>query len=313
MSESEPHSQIGETESKVKTEAMPVEGVDFKSGAALILLALLLGGHPVAMKFGLKGTPPIGMGAIRFAGGAISIALWGAFTGEPLKMKRNEVRPILWITLLFTAHIVTLNWGTHLTTAAHSTVLINTQTFFVSILAHFLIAGDRLNAKKLIGIVLSFCGVASIFRGSLELGGSRNLLGDSLVLASGFLVACRVVFGKRIMQYVHLYRFLAWQMIFGLIALSLLSLYTEGIEGYNFTSTVVLSHLYQGVIVAGFCFVLWHTLLKRKSPSKIVVFFCLTPIFGVIFSAHFLSEKITWDLAAGALLVAAGMYVVNKS
>ena len=313
MSESEPQSQIGETESKVKTEAMPVEGVDFKSGAALILLALLWGGHPVAMKFGLKGALPIGMGAIRFAIGAISIALWCAFTGVPLRMKRDEVKPILWITLLFTAQIVALNWGTHLTTAAHSTVLINTHVFFVSILAHFLIPGDRLNVKKLIGIVLSFCGVASIFRGSLELGESSNLLGDSIVLVSGFLLAFRAVFGKRIMQYVHVYRFLAWQMIFGLIPFTFLSLYTEGVEGYNFTPTVVFSHLYQGVIVAGFCFVLWHILLKRKSPSKIVVFFCLTPIFGVILSALFLSEKITWDLAAGALLVAAGMYVVNKS
>jgi drug/metabolite transporter (DMT)-like permease len=53
-------------------------------------------------------------------------------------------------------------------------------------------------------------------------------------------------------------------------------------------------------------------LLYRYNASKISAFLFVTPLFGVSLSALILREAITIYLLAGAILVAVGIYVVNK-
>ena len=76
--------------------------------------------------------------------------------------------------------------------------------------------------------------------------------------------------------------------------------------------SLILSIMYQGIVVAGFCFVTWTLLLKRHSASKLSAFLFATPLFGVGLSCLILHEPITPYLIVGAILVAAGIYVVNK-
>jgi drug/metabolite transporter (DMT)-like permease len=52
--------------------------------------------------------------------------------------------------------------------------------------------------------------------------------------------------------------------------------------------------------------------LEQTNASKISAFLFATPLFGIGLSAIILHEAITIYLLAGALLVAVGIYVVNK-
>jgi len=70
--------------------------------------------------------------------------------------------------------------------------------------------------------------------------------------------------------------------------------------------------LYQGLVVAGFCFVSWTSILKKYSPSKLVVLFFTTPLFGVLLSYLLLDDEVSPSLIIGAGLVAFGIYIVNK-
>ena len=69
---------------------------------------------------------------------------------------------------------------------------------------------------------------------------------------------------------------------------------------------------YQGIVIAGFCFVSWTSILEKYSPSKLVVLFFVTPLFGVVLSYLLLGDEIGFALIAGACLVAYGIYLVNK-
>ena len=81
----------------------------------------------------------------------------------------------------------------------------------------------------------------------------------------------------------------------------------------NFKLTVdgSLALLYQGGVIAGFCFLAWTAVLERYSASKLVVFFFATPLSGVLFSHLMLGDKLTIELLVGSVLVAAGIYLVN--
>jgi len=73
----------------------------------------------------------------------------------------------------------------------------------------------------------------------------------------------------------------------------------------------VAALLYQGGIIAGFCFLAWTSILEKYSASKLVVFFFATPLSGVVFSNLFLGDELTVYLLGGAILVAVGIFLVN--
>ena len=88
-------------------------------------------------------------------------------------------------------------------------------------------------------------------------------------------------------------------------------------RGANFHFTIygVSAIFYQGIVIAGFCFVSWTSMvvLEKYSPSRLVVLFFVTPLFGVLLSYLLLGDEIGFALVVGACLVAYGIYLVNKN
>jgi len=69
---------------------------------------------------------------------------------------------------------------------------------------------------------------------------------------------------------------------------------------------------YQAFWVVGLTFLLWFSLVKTYSASKLSAFTFVTPLFGVAASYFILHDTLTIAFGAAALLVIAGLYLVNK-
>ena len=192
-------------------------------------------------------------------------------------------------------------------------MLNSTYPLFTTLFAHYLIQGDRLTVLKTTGILLAFGGVTVTFMESLNLGTRELLIGDAIVLASGALLGLRVVATKRLVQSIHPYRLLIWTMLFSLPWFFLLSLIFEQGWENQLTLSSVAAILYQGLVVAGFCFVAWTSVLRHYRASRLVVLFFVTPLFGVVLSNLLLDEPLGLELISGAVLVAAGIYLVNRT
>lgn len=263
------------------------------------------------MKIALRDMPPLILAGLRFALGALTIGVWGIFNNIELKPRRGEVTSLIILSLIFAAQIGTFNVGTKFTQAGRVSLFINTHPFFVAVLAHFFVQNDRLNIRKVLGLILAFCGIFVIFRDKIGLNDSR-ITGDVIILVSGALLGVLAVYTKRLVQHINAYKLLLWEMIFGLAPFFGLSLIFERLSPYDISFNLVIALLFQGTVVAGFAFVAWTLLLKRHSASKISAFLFATPLFGVVLSNLMLQEAITPYLVVGAILVTAGIYVVNK-
>lgn len=281
--------------------------------ALVLLLALLWGGNSVAIKIGLQDFPPLALAGLRFIVGLIAVTAWARFQRVSIRMEPGELLPLIYISLIFLLQIIALNVGTHYTTSSRSIVLNSTYPLFTTLFAHFLILGDRLTVLKTLGILLAFGGVTVTYMESLSLDSREYLLGDSITLASGALLGLRVVVTKRLIQSIHPYRLLIWSMLFSLPWFFVLSLVFEQGWEYQVSVESVSAILYQGLVIAGFCFVAWTTVLRHYRASKLVVLFFVTPLFGVLLSNLLLSEQIGLELISGAALVAAGIYLVNRT
>src|SRR3972149_4008387 len=154
----------------------PAKPIDLKGAALALLISCLWGGNPVAIKLGLLDTPPLRLAAYRFVLGGVAIALWAWATGRTggLGLARRELRPLGGLGLLFVLQVVTLNVGTHLTSAAHSAILLNLYGVHTVVLAHFLIPGDRLSARKLAGVLIAYGGIVLLFGRQLARAGRAH-------------------------------------------------------------------------------------------------------------------------------------------
>ena len=66
-------------------------------------------------------------------------------------------------------------------------------------------------------------------------------------------------------------------------------------------------------LVSAVAYSLWGILLTYNPVSKVAVFGFMNPVFGVLLSALFLSEKDTlgWSSILALVLVCLGIYIVN--
>jgi drug/metabolite transporter (DMT)-like permease len=78
------------------------------------------------------------------------------------------------------------------------------------------------------------------------------------------------------------------------------------------TGQAVAAIAYQGVVVAGICFIAWAELLKRHSAGTLSMFAFLVPVTGIALSSVFFGEPLRLTLLGGGILVLAGVYVVTR-
>lgn len=285
--------------------------ITWNAAGLAVFASILWGGNSVSIKIGLGGVPPIALAAARFVLGGAVVLIWTRALGVPLRLEAAERGPLCWLAVIFVIQILTLNIGTYHTLASRSTVFISAHPFFTALFAHLFLTGDRLSGVKILGMTLSFIGVALIFSENLFLGRTEYLAGDILVLVSAVFLGARQIYIKHLTQGIHPGRVLLWQAGISVPFFLLASLALEPVAEIVPTARVVGAVAYQGLVVAGFCFILWTTLLRRFRASRLGVFSFVTPPFGVILSGILLGEPITPSLVISMVLVGAGIAVVN--
>ena len=286
--------------------------IGLRAGIWAAAAALLWGGNAVFIKMGLQGMPPIAMAGARFGIGALTVWIGALASGISLRCLAGNWAGLGVLQLVFISQILLLNVGAMLTTASRAAVLINAYPFFTALFAHFLLQGDRLSPVKILGLLCSFAGVVLLFAESLTLLDTTYLIGDALVLGSGMFLGLRQVVLKRLVRGLHPYQVLFWQAALSLPIFGVLSLVWEREAVYHFDPAVIGALLYQGVVVAGICFIVWVSLLQRHSASRLGVFSFATPPAGVLLSALLLDETISSFLWASMALVAVGIAIVNR-
>jgi drug/metabolite transporter (DMT)-like permease len=281
--------------------------VDLRGALLALLLSLFWGGNPVAIKLGLADAPPFRLAWMRFVIGGAVITMWAWLTGRlaGLRVGRAELRPLLLVTLLFVAQIGSMNVGTALTSAGHAAIMLNLYAVHTVLLSHFLIPGDRLTVRRLLGVLVAYGGIVLLFMRQAE-SGESSLLGDAIMVVSGFVLAERTVYLARVVRQLEPVKLLLAQATLGSAVFIVASALTES-AATAWTPRLAASLLYQGGLVAGFNFVANLWLLGRYRPSGLAAFFLTQPIFGVAIAALVTGDRLTVDLLFACVAVAVGI------
>jgi drug/metabolite transporter (DMT)-like permease len=279
----------------------------------MTLCCFLWGSNSLAIKFSVDSLPPLGVAGLRFGlGWLVAMAFWRPRWAD-LRPNRSELRMIFGNSAIMFVQIWLLNWGTQKTLAASSTVMITAHVVFVAIFAPLVAGSESLTVRKIGGLTVCSLGLLAVFGDQLFERRDSLWIGDAAVLASAALLGLKIVYAKRCLSAsLTPTKLLTWQ--FALISTSFLisSVMLEGVDSYQWRTSAVLGVLYQGLIVAGFCFITWMTLLQHHSAESLAVFSFTSPLFGVAISLLLRpDEHATRLLLMGAVFVAAGIYLVS--
>lgn len=275
----------------------------------IVFLFLLWGGNVVAVKVGLRGLPPLSMAALRFILAGVFLAAWMHVQSVSFRLDRRDLFHHAANGISFTIQIALFYIGVKHTTASHASLLINSNPFFVLLLAHFFVAGDRLTPQKVMGLSLAFVGVAFLFADQIA---GAGWLGNTLVVTSAALLGGRIVYVKRLIATMEPSQVVFWQMVVGVPLFLWASRLTEAGQPWQFSMEVTVAVLFQGIVVAGFCFLASTTLLRRHNPSTLSAYSFIIPLSGVALSHLFLGDPLTRNLLLSSALVAFGIALVNR-
>ena len=97
------------------------------------------------------------------------------------------------------------------------------------------------------------------------------------------------------------------------VALGVPSVLREPLDSVRFTASFLGAQVY--LIVAGswVMMLIWFWLLSHGDATRASAYFFLNPVLGVFLGALFLGEPLTVQVLAGTVVVAVGIYVVQRA
>ncbi|MGR3453568.1 DMT family transporter [Pseudooceanicola sp.] len=284
--------------------------IDAQGAALLILISLILGANQVVMKLTSEGLSPVFQSGLRSVVAAACVALWILVRRVPFPVDRAILTAGLWLGVLFAFEFVCLYVAVDLTSVSHVSIMFYTMPVHLSLMAHFLLPGERLTRAKSLGLVL--CLIAVVVVMSDQRGGEVNLLGDVIAFVGAIgWAAVGILLRASAMSRVPGEATLLWQLGVSSPILLVTALFFGPLVR-DFAPVHIWLMAYQVVAVALFSFMAWLLLIRIYPASTVASFSFLTPVFSVIFAFVILGEPLRASVLAGLALVATGIYLINR-
>jgi drug/metabolite transporter (DMT)-like permease len=280
--------------------------------ALMLMLCVSWGFNQLAVKLALPDVPPMLQAMIRSAGALPVMVVVGWLRGVKFFKRDGTLLPGVIAGLMFGCEFVLIFSGLVLTSASRASVFLYTAPFFVALGSHQFL-GERLSTVQWSGLALSFAGVALAIGVPQPDVDAKVLLGDLMVVGGGVLWAATTLVAKGTgLRNAAPEKALGYQVAISIPILGLASWFA-GERITQMPSALSISLLaYQAVWVVGCTFVIWFAMVKSYSASKLSAFTFITPLFGVVAAYFIMHDTLTPVFGVAALLVVAGLYLVNK-
>ena len=207
---------------------------------------------------------------------------------------------------------ILISWGQTSIDSGVASILNSTTPLFTLVIAHFFLDDERMNVPRAIGLIVGFIGILLLFRRDVGSEGFRTgLLGQAAVLAAAISYASSSVFARRTFRHIPL-----------LVQASIPLFVANGLiwgGAFAYESPFELPQLpitwlslaWLGLLGSSLAYLLYFYLLTNEGSTRTMLVTYVFPIIGIGLGVMFLGEILDAHLVVGALLVVAGIGVVN--
>jgi drug/metabolite transporter (DMT)-like permease len=283
---------------------------------AWLALCVIWSSTWLAIKIGLRDLPPISFVAFRFiiAAGVLAGICAGRFRFFPRHLADYSFLAFTGI-LTFAINYGLLFWGEQHVSSGLAAILQATIPMFGLVFAHFLLPSEPLKWERVLGAILALGGVAIICAKLLDFQGIMAFWGGVAIVAGAASAAYASVAVKaRATQFTPAVM-AAWQMIFALGPLIVVSLWSEGNPvHFHWSKVAVGCLLYLALLGSVLAFLLFYWLMQRIAVTNLLTISLITPPLAVLLGWFAAGETLSrWALLGAAFVLLGVALIVWKS
>ncbi len=277
-----------------------------------VTACLIWGTVYVAIRSGLNhGMRPLTFAGIRFFASGVILLIVARSLGR-LNLTRRDYLVFSVFGLIQTGVQNALFFtGVDLTNAGVSAIFINTQPFFVILLAPLFFKSSRITVLRLAGAGFGFGGVVlTSYRHAFISPGYE--LGIIALLISAFSWAMSNIVAKKIMEGRDVLAATAVQMAVGAAPLLVAGFIVEGDVFSHVDTTGYLILAYMVIFATSIPFFAWFKAIQLGEVGRVAVFSFSLPVLGVLSGWLILGEGLDANILIGMAMVASGIIIVNR-
>lgn len=269
----------------------------------LAFISLFWGANWPAMKIVLWEVPVWWFRAMCVWAGAIGLLSIAKASGTSLRIKPEEVRPMLWVSLFaILCWQVFSAYGISLMPAGRAAIIAFTMPVWASFLGAYLL-NEPITGPKIAGLVFGLTGLAVLMGEDLAVF-DKAPLGALFMLAAAATWAVGTVFFKKFRWTTPVVVLAGWQLFASAIPITLVALAIEPVPDLTALSTpAIVSLFYVFVLPMIFCQWAYFKVVSIFPASIAAIGTLAVPIVGVYSSALVLGEPVGWRELAALILI----------
>lgn len=275
------------------------------------VLAFVWGGSFFFIAIGLTELPVLTLVAGRCVVGALALHLILRVQGAAFPLAGSILLAFLGMSLLNNVIPFSLiAFGQSRIPSGLASILNATTPMFTMLIAHLFTKDERLTPRKVVGVVLGFCGVAILFD-LRKLGAGGALEGQLACLAATISYGFAGVYGRRFARMgLSPVAIAAGQITLSSLIMVPLALAHDGVPSLP-SLHVILAVLGLGILSTAGGYVLFFRILARAGATNISLVTLMVPCSAILLGAAFLGEKIGLTSFIGFGIITLGLLVVD--
>ncbi|MGJ9457660.1 DMT family transporter [Oceanobacillus sp. CF4.6] len=278
----------------------------------LILTITIIWGYAwVLMKASLEFMGPFSFSFFRFGVGTVTLMLivWLLKIGMPPK---ESWKHLLIVGTLQTAIVfLFVMFALRFVDAGKSSVLLYSMPIWSSMLATKFLQ-EKITPAKMAGLWIGMLGLLTILGWDIWVGQNPSIIfGELLIIIAAFSWAVSNVYYRIHVQDLPKIQATAFQMLFGTIAIFIVTLFMEWGEPVQLNAQSTYYILFTGVLASALCFTVWFIILSVIDMVTATISTMLVPLFGLLFSSLLLNEEMTPSIVVGFVLIVIGIIVAQ--
>ncbi|MDP1795115.1 MAG: DMT family transporter [Acidimicrobiales bacterium] len=281
----------------------------------LAALAVIWGASFLFIKVALEGLSPTQIVAGRLVTGALVLAVAVSFGVARYPRGWWEWRVVILMSLISNVVPFALfAWGEERVTSSLASVLnATTPLWTAGLAAAALLPGERLNIRRVTGLLAGMAGVVIIVEpwrsGGGEVLGELACVGAAACYGIGFVFTSRYITGK-----IPSITAAVGQITAGAVMASAIALVTTIASDaptrvdFGIGASVVAL----GTLGTGVAYLFFFHLIETSGPTAASTVTFAMPFVGVLLGVLVLDEGVGWNVAVGGAVVIAGIVTVRR-
>ncbi|HKG91561.1 MAG TPA: DMT family transporter [Gemmatimonadaceae bacterium] len=280
----------------------------------LFLMAVIWGANFSIVKYGAQALSPLAFNGLRVGVAAVALFATSLAVREPWPARRDALRIAALGTIGNGLYQILFIEGLARTRAGSAALVLAASPAFIALLG-WLRGVEQVRPRALLGIAVSFAGVAVVLSGTSGGAGTSgaSLVGNLLVLAGCF---CWAVFSVGLQPYtrrLHPVHIAALTMAGGAVPVLLTSARAiAATPASALTAGALTAVVYSSIASLVVAYLIWNRGVRVLGPTRTAMYSNLQPVIAVLVAWRFLGEVPTPWQVAGAAGVVSGLLLTRS-